>query len=174
MSDEQMMEIIRLLGLDNKVSSNGLTQECKHRDVAKDDNEFYVCMTCHEELRYNPNRPPPDRAKLYSMMKMQRRSQSRVKNLTKWLDGCNIPFEELLLIEFFDFVHKYEELFPERKNLISKEYILFHLLRRIDYQVPPLKLPKMKKTLDQNEEICRTVFESLNWNFFPISKCGHR
>ena len=105
MSDEQ---IIRLLGLDNKVSSNGLTQECKHNDVTKDDYAWYVCTTCHEELRYNPNKHPPDRAQLYSMMKMQQRIQSRVKNLTKWLSEYNIPFEELLLVEFFDFIHKYE------------------------------------------------------------------
>ncbi|GBN02847.1 hypothetical protein AVEN_168200-1 [Araneus ventricosus] len=166
--EREVMEIIRLSSLDIKVPSDecssdegpaddlkNKTQEWEHKNFRKNDDGFYVCLTCHEELRYNPNKPPFDLLEMYLNMKRQQRWKSRMKKLTKWLGTYNIPFEEELLDELFDLIHRYEELFLERKSLISKEYILFHLLRKRDYQAA-LKLPKMKKTLDQSEEICRT------------------
>ncbi|GBL93094.1 hypothetical protein AVEN_154052-1 [Araneus ventricosus] len=130
----------------------------------KNDDGWYVCSTCHEELRYNPNEPPFDPLKVYSLMKRQQSLKSRANSLIKWISQFNLPFEEWLVVDFWSFIHKYEEMFPERKNLISKNYILFHMLRIRDFEVP-LKLPKMKQTLAQYEEICRTIFKALNWNF---------
>ncbi|GBN18447.1 hypothetical protein AVEN_78475-1 [Araneus ventricosus] len=140
---KEVMEIIRLFGLDIKVPSDecssyegpaddlkNKTQKCEHKHVRKNYDGFNVCLTCHEELRYNPNKPPFDLLEMYLNMKRQKRWKSRMKNLTKWLGTYNITFEEELLDELFDFIHKYEELFLERKSLISKEYILFHLLRK--------------------------------------------
>ncbi|GFY59098.1 uncharacterized protein TNIN_277731 [Trichonephila inaurata madagascariensis] len=144
---EEVMEIVRLF--DRKVSSDLKTksQGCEHKYVIQnDDDGWYICQACGEELWYNPNKSPIDLYQLYLEAAIQRRSRNRMNNLTKWLGTYNLPYEEELLNQFYSFVLKYEELFPERKNLISKENILFHLLWKRDYQVP-LKLPKLKKML---------------------------
>ncbi|GBN29389.1 hypothetical protein AVEN_174585-1 [Araneus ventricosus] len=126
-----------------------LNGECEHKYVIQNDDGWYVCQTCGEELMYDPNKPPVDLKQLCLESALKRRRESKMKNLTKWLGMYNIPFEEELLDEFYSFILKYEELFPERKNLISKDDILFHMLRKRDYQVP-LKLPKLMKTLARN------------------------
>lgn len=139
-------------------------EECDHKDVTVDVDGWYVCTTCHIEMRVNPNEHPYGIKQILSDLKAQRRLKSRTKTITSFLREYHLPFEEELLDAFLVFSHKYEELFPERKNLISKDYILFQLLRKRDYQVP-VKLPKLEKTLVQNENICRTIFEALNWSF---------
>lgn len=151
-----MKEVIRLSDLS--------AQECKHEYIAQNDYGWYVCGECHEELRYNPNKPPLNHLQLYLIMKRQQSLKSRADNLEKWISQFHLPFQEQLVVDFLSFTHKYEEVFPERKNLISKNYILFHMLRTRDFEVP-LKLPKLKKTLAQNEQICRTIFEALNWTW---------
>ena len=149
------MEVIRL---------SDLPQDCRNDYVIRNDYGWYVCTSCHEELKYNSNKPPLNHLQLYLIMKRQQSLKSRANNLEKWLRKLNLPFEEQLVVDFWSFIHKYEEMHPERKNLISKNHILFHMLRIRDFEVP-LKLPKMKKTLIENNKICRAIFEALNWNF---------
>lgn len=137
---------------------------CKHGYITKSDDGWYVCSECHEELRYNPNKRPVNIGDIYSEMMRQQRWKQRMKGLTKWLG----PFEdELLLVDFQSFINEYTGLYPNRKNLISKDYILYHLLRKRGYDISRLqvKVPKMEKTLIQNETICRTIFEALNWTW---------
>lgn len=173
MNTELWKEVVELIGRDIKVSSgecsdndstNDRPKECKHVYVIQNDDGWYVCQSCGEELRYNPNKPPVSLYQLYVEQRSRRRQINRMKTLTAWLCKYRFPFEEELLDKFLSFIDKYEELFPERKNLISKDYILHQLLRKRGYDSSCiLRLPKMKKTLAQNEEICRTVFESYNF-----------
>lgn len=150
------------------------SEECKHKNVTRNDDGWYVCVECHEELRYNPNIPPIKLSDLYFEKVQIAKMSSRIKSLYKWLYKYKLPFEEELMIDFYSFINKYIELYPERKNLISKDYILYHLLRKRGYKDDDdeeddgcifLRLPKMKKTLDQNENMCRAIFESLNWSY---------
>ncbi|KAF8769808.1 hypothetical protein HNY73_017417 [Argiope bruennichi] len=76
---EDAFEVIRLLGLDKKASSDRGSQDCKHKDVRKNDDGWYVCTSCHEELRYNPNKPPLSHLQLYLIMKRQQSLKSRAK-----------------------------------------------------------------------------------------------
>lgn len=134
-------------------------EDCKHLDIIRNDDGWYVCRTCHEELRYNPNTPPVDLAQLYLASENQRKMVTRMKCLSKWLDAYNLPDD--ILSDFLLFIQKYAELYPERKNLISKENILYHLLRRRGIG-RDLKLPKMEKTLKQNAEICGVIIDTFD------------
>lgn len=143
-----------------------MNEGCKHGYITKSDDGWYVCGMCHEELRYNPNKRPVTIEDICSEMMRQRRWKHRIKGLTKWLGAYNFPFEDELLVDFSSFINEYTKLYPDRKNLISKDYILYHLLRMRGYDLQ-VKVPKMEKTLIQNEQICKTIFEALNWG--PIS-----
>ena len=105
------MEVIRL---------SDLPQDCRHDYVIRNDYGWYVCGICCEELRYNPNKRTLDHLQLYLTMKRQQSLKSRANILEKWIRQFNLPFEEQLIVDFWSFIHKYEEMLPERKNLISK------------------------------------------------------
>ena len=153
-------EILNYLSEGGRVSAPlRKVAECQHRDITKNDDGWYICQYCGDELRYDPNKPPVDLAQLYSASENQRRMVNRMKCLSEWLGTYNLPFEDDILYDFQLFIQKYRELYPERKNLINKENILFHMLRRRGIE-RELKLPKMEKTLKQNAEICRAIFDA--------------
>ena len=149
-----------------------LPQDCRHGYVIKNNDGWYVCQFCAEELRYDPNKRPVTLADLYYQKAQISKMNSRIKNISKWLDKNNFPLDDELLVEFSSFINKFNELYPARKGLISKDYILYRLLLKRGYILCndeddgyTLCLPKMKRTLIQNEEICSAIFNALNWNF---------
>lgn len=92
-------------------------EECEQRYVIQNDDGWYICQACGEELRYNPNNKPPIKiADLYFVKAQTAKMNSRMKNLSKWLDKYNFPFEDELLVDYSSFINKYIELYPNRKN----------------------------------------------------------
>ena len=83
--------------------------------------------------------------------------------------------EPLLLDDFDVLTNAYDTQYRksqliERKNFINTQYVLFQLLRRHKYQCKRRDF-NILKTIDRkafHDEVCKTLFEQLGWNFTPL------
>jgi hypothetical protein len=79
---------------------------------------------------------------------------------------------EKLLQDFDQFVQMHYKLFPndtERKNF-NYQHLLYQLLMRHKYPCNPAEF-NFLKTIDRkyyHDEICRTIFENLGWNYSSL------
>ena len=80
--------------------------------------------------------------------------------------------EERLMIDFDILSKLYDKRFKhiKRKNFINTQYVLYQLLRRHKHKCEPNDLIILK-TVERkcfHDNICKQLFEELNWNHTPL------
>lgn len=84
-------------------------------------------------------------------------------------------YEPCLMQDFDILTNLYDQIYRkdrkiERKNFINTQYVLFQLLRRHKYPCKKEDFNILKTTDRQSfhDDICKTLFEKLGWNFTAI------
>ena len=146
---------------------------------------FLTCIQWYQgkQLRAIPDkiyddlkaRPNVTRESILQYLKEQKQARyyKDVHMIFYGLTGKRIDdieyLEYTLIHDYREFIKAYGELQLDRKNSLNVQYVLYQLLQRHGHpcNAENFSLPKTEKCKAFHDEVCRKIFESLGWRFFP-------